>query len=374
MTKLAPMRARAIQPARLRLARTLRGLTQRELADKVGVSAATISQFESGSVAPSEQTLQQMAVTVGVSPDFFSHPWRETEAGAPFFRSLRSTPQRELERARSYARLLLEIVEVFERAVELPEPRLDVGMRLDDDASLHLVEQAALRARAAWAVPPGPLPHVIRTLENAGVVVSAVGSFDERVDAFSMRGPRRPVVVLCSKAGAAARRRFDAAHELGHLLLHEHSDGGSRAQEAQAHRFASALLMPAEEIEPWLIRRSTQLELLEEGSRVWGVSMQALVRRAKDLGVLSEPQYARTMKRMSAYGWRTREPVDIGPPERPQLLGRIVEALPHAGVSVASVAMEMGLPKERLLRMLRVPEDAADGSGGEVVALHRAIG
>jgi len=363
------MRARAIQPTRLRLARTMRGLTQRQLAGKIKASAATISQFESGSVSPSAQTLQQLAIVTGVTPDFFWRPWRETEAGAPFFRSLRSTPQRELERARSYARLMLEIVDVFERHVRLPPARLQIGMAIDDDADDALVEQAALRVRVAWQVPPGPIPHVVRMLEHAGIVVAAVGAFDERVDAFCMRGPTRPVVVLCSNAGVAARRRFDAAHELGHLLLHAHSDGGSKVQEGQAHRFASALLMPAGEVEPWLIRRSNQLDVLEDGSRVWGVSMQALVRRSKDLGVLSESQYTRTMKRMSMYGWRTREPIDIGPPERPQMLERVVAALPAAGTSIAAIALELGLPRERLLRMLRVPEDASDRVSAEIVQL-----
>lgn len=363
------MMARATQPVRMRLARTLRGLTQRQLAEMIDVSAATISQFENGSVSPSARTLHQLAMVTGVAPEFFSRPWRETEAGAPFFRSLRSTPQRELERARSYARLLLEIVDVFERHVRLPQSQLEMGLAIDEDAEMDLVEQAAMRTRMAWGVPPGPIAHVVRMLEHAGVVVSAVGAFDERVDAFCMRGPRRPAVVLCSKAGAAARRRFDAAHELGHLVLHTHADGGSRVQEGQAHRFASALLMPAEEVEPWLIRRSNQLDVLEDGSRVWGVSMQALVRRAKDLSVLSESQYTRTLKRLSINGWRTREPVDMGPPERPQMLERVVAALPAAGTSIASIATELGFPKERLLRMLRVPEDANDRISAEIVPL-----
>jgi hypothetical protein len=97
--------------------------------------------------------------------------------------------------------------------------------------------------------------------------------------------------------------------------------------------------------------------------------MQALVRRSKDLGALSESQYTRTMKRMSIYGWRTREPIDIGPPERPQTLERVVAALPAAGTSIAAIANELGLPRERLLRMLRVPEDADDRIGGELVPL-----
>jgi Zn-dependent peptidase ImmA (M78 family)/transcriptional regulator with XRE-family HTH domain len=352
----------------------MRGLQQTSLAEIVGVSPATISQYEAGSIVPSLDTLQRLSVALGVTSEFFERPWRETEVGAPFFRSLRSTPQRELERARSFARLILEVVEVLERDVVFPDPRFDVGLRIDDDASDELVEEAALGVRAAWTVPPGPVAHMVRLVEQHGGVISAVAAFDPRVDAFSMRGSRRPLMVLCSKAGAAARRRFDAAHELGHLIMHERSDGGSRIQEGQAHRFASALLMPAEEIQPWLIRKSSQLDVLEEGSRIWGVSMQALLRRARDLRSISEAQYSRTMQRMSAYGWRTREPVLMGPPEQPQLLSRAVEALAEIGMGVSDVAAEIGLPRERLARMLRIPEDFADAPSGEVIPLHATVG
>jgi Zn-dependent peptidase ImmA (M78 family) len=94
--------------------------------------------------------------------------------------------------------------------------------------------------------------------------------------------------------------------------------------------------MPAEEIEPWLIRRSNQLQLLEDGSRVWGALDAGARARANDLGTLSDAQYRRTMRHMSAYGWRPKEPVDIGPPECPQMLERVVAALPVAGTSVAA--------------------------------------
>lgn len=369
MTTLAPMKARALQPARIRLARTLRGLTQKELAEKLGVSAATISQYEGGASAPQAAALERLGVALGVTSEFFTRPWRETEATAPFFRSLRSTPQTERDRARSYARLLAEIVMLIDQYVELPDAQFDVALRLDDDAPLDLVEDAASRVRHAWSVAPGPVPHVVRALERHGAIVMAVGSFDERLDAFSMRSANRPIVVLCSKRGAAARRRFDAAHELGHLVLHERPLDANRAQEDQAHRFAAAFLMPAEQVAPWLIRRSSQLDVLEEGSRLWGVSMQALVRRAKDVGTLSESQYTRAMQRMTARGWRTREPVEMGPPERPQLVERATETLTAAGVSVADIAAQVGLPRQRLARMLQVPEDRPDSNTAAIVTL-----
>jgi Zn-dependent peptidase ImmA (M78 family) len=131
--------------------------------------------------------------------------------------------------------------------------------------------------------------------------------------------------------------------------------------------------MPAEEIDFWLPRRSGELERLEEGSKIWGVSMQALLRRAHDLGKVDRPAYQRTMKRMSAMGWRTKEPVDMGPPERPELLARARAALADSGYSLAKVAAEIGIAKKRLAKMLSVPEDRDENPEAEIVAFDSLV-
>lgn len=97
--------------------------------------------------------------------------------------------------------------------------------------------------------------------------------------------------------------------------------------------------------------------------------MQALLYRARTLGTLSEDSYRRAMRRMSAAGWRTREPVDIGPAEAPELLRRAVAALPEAGTTLAGVADAFGVPTARLARMLSLPEDHDDAMTGQLVAL-----
>jgi Zn-dependent peptidase ImmA (M78 family)/DNA-binding XRE family transcriptional regulator len=365
------MHTRAIQPARIRLARTLRGMRQNELADKIHVTAAAVSQYESGASTPAPETLERLAVVLGCAPDFFARPWRPAATTPPFFRSRRNTPQRERDRAEAFAVALAEVTAMIERWVELPDPsRLDVRMPIEDHAGIETVERAAAELRAAWRVPSGPIPNVVRMLEARGAIVAAVGSFDRRLDAFSIRTRSRPVVVLCSDGGSAARRRFDGAHELAHLVLHDEPADANHEQERQAHRFASALLMPAAEVDPWLPRRSNDLELLEEGSATWGVSMQALLYRARTVGTLSEDSYRRAMQRMSAAGWRTREPVDIGPAETPELLSRAVAALPESGTTLAQVAEEFGVPSSRLARMLSLPEEHNDAVTGQVVALH----
>lgn len=367
MSTLAPVPARIVQPERLRLARVLHGLTQKELAAKLEVSAPTLSQYESGASTPTPATMARLSVVLGMSQDYFTRPWRAPDLADPFFRSLRSTPQRDRDRARAHAQLVAEITAEIERDVELPDPDFDAGVLLDDDDPVTAAEGAATKLRHRWGLPHGPVGHVVRTLEHHGAVVAATSDFDSQLDAFTLRTRTRPIVVLCSEKGVATRRRFDAAHELAHVVLHERPTDRNKHQEAQAHRFASAFLMPPDTVGPWLITSPTQLDVLEDGAKTWGVSMQALVRRAKDLGTITDAAYTRTMRRMSALGWRTREPVDIGPPERPQLLQNAAAVIGPVGLT--TIAKTTGIPLPRLHRILALPEDQLDDAPGDVVRL-----
>jgi Zn-dependent peptidase ImmA (M78 family)/DNA-binding XRE family transcriptional regulator len=346
-------------------------MRQSDLAAQVEVTPTVISQYEAGDGSPNDETLERIAVILGCAPEFFDRPIRSQFTYEPFFRSRRAAPQKERDAAAAYAVALAEIGELLDRYVELPQPRFDLGMQLPDDSPVEYAEKAADELRIAWRIPSGPLANVVRTLEARGALVAAVGVFDKRLDAFSVRARLRPVVVLCSDNGNAARRRFDAAHECGHLLLHASPARSNRHQEQHAHRFASALLMPATEVEPWLPRRGNEFELLEEGSGIWGVSMQALLYRAQTLGTLSATSYQRTMQRISAAGWRTREPIEFGPAETPELLRRTIRALPEAGTTLGAIASEFGVPAARLARMLSLPEDH-DAALGEIVAFRRS--
>jgi Zn-dependent peptidase ImmA (M78 family)/transcriptional regulator with XRE-family HTH domain len=359
----------AFRPDRLRYARLLRGLRQNQLAEQIEVSSSAVSQFEAGTSAPDPTTTERIALVLGCTPDFFTRPL-QGQADEPFFRSRRAASKLERESARAYALAISEIAALLDESVEMPSLAVRRPTEtLAPDTPQSVIEGRAADLRRSWGLPPGPVPNVVRLIESRGVVVVAMGAF-EHVDAFSLRAVPRPVIVLCSDHGNAARRRFDAAHELAHLVLHNHPAEANRAQETQAHGFAASFLMPAEEVDPWLPRSSGQLDLLEDGSTIWGVSMQALLFRARTLGTLSEDAYRRTMRRMSAAGWRTKEPVEIGPPEIPSLLRLAVTALPEAGTSVKVIAERFGVPLERLKRMLRLPEET--GELGELAYFSQA--
>jgi len=346
----------------------MRGITQKDLADELDVTPAAVSQYESGAHAPSAEVIERLVVALRCLPDFFFRPLAVDDELPAFFRSLRRAPKREQDRARSFAVLLGEAAELLDQDVELPTvdiPRMPVDAEAGDEE----IERAARHLRAAWDVESGPIAHVVRLLEAHGVLVVAVGEFDSRLDAFSLWVSSRPVVVLCSDKGVPKRRRFDAAHELGHLVLHQRARAGDKLAEQQAHRFAAALLMPAEEIAPWLPRRANQVEVVRQASEVWGVSMQALLYRARTLGTLSDAGFTRAMRRMSALGWRTDEPVEAGPEESPSVLGAAVEALRAGGGSTQRLAAQLGVPHGRLCRMFAVPEERNREPAGRLLRL-----
>jgi Zn-dependent peptidase ImmA (M78 family)/transcriptional regulator with XRE-family HTH domain len=352
----------------LSLARRLKGWTQAALAKELGVTAGAVSQFENGLSQPSPETFERIAMLLKVNPAFL---WREEilDDRQPFFRSLANVKAVDRDRARAYAVVMTDVVAAIDRVLELPEVTIRPQSPVGPDTTPEQIEEAAVRARAVWRVPPGPIADVVRMAESRGVVVAAVGDFAIGIDAFTLNDPVRPVTVLCTEKGVAARRRFDLAHELGHVVLHAERDDKPRWQERQAHRFASALLMPSDEIREYLPARGDDLRALEQIAHDWGVSMQAALVRARDVGTIDESEFTRGMKRMSAAGWRRREPVEIGPPEKPTLLQQAWMSLEAAGTSAQEIADILGLPVTRLNRMVQVPEDVDDAHRGEVIRL-----
>lgn len=131
-------------------------------------------------------------------------------------------------------------------------------------------------------------------------------------------------MVLGSDKDDRARSRFDCAHELAHLVLHGEIIWGVKEVEEQAHQFAAAFLMPAEQIYDDL-PTTVDWQKLFSLKQHWQTSLAALLMRAKRLGRMSEATYLTAVKAASARGWRRREPVPLGPPEQPTLLLKFLE-------------------------------------------------
>jgi Zn-dependent peptidase ImmA (M78 family)/transcriptional regulator with XRE-family HTH domain len=341
----------ALDRARLQAGRELRGKSQTALARDAGVTAAAISQFENGHARPAPATLLKISSALDLPVGYFARRAGAHDAPEAYFRSLRSTSATERRRAAALVGLVHELVHAVEEHVALPPVDLPENTSAADDDE---VEAAAAAAREHLGLDAtSPVPDVLRLLEKHGVVAARFRVDAEKMDAFSVAYPDRPIVVLGADKGHRDRSRFDAAHELGHLVMHGPDQAGTKEAEAQAHKFAAAFLLPADGIRHDLPAR-VDWECLIVLKRKWEVSLAALLMRARTLGAMTPETYTQAMKTMSARRWRKDEPGPLGPPEKPVLLATAIEVAQQHGVTLDDLAAERGLPV-RDLRSILLP-------------------
>lgn len=344
--------ASAFDPQELALARRFRGMRKNELARAVGVTPAALSQYELGHSRPSPAVLAKLAFALGVPVKFLvqGHAVPVTPTAA-HFRSLRATTHLERDQAIAFGQLAWRLTTGIERYLELPACRLPQLTLPADPADGITV--AAGQARTMMGIASGPVPHVTRLLEAHGTVVMQLSPMTLRVDAFSHWYDGRPFVLLNPAKPDKARARFDAAHELGHLVLHHDAEPGNRIVENQAHDFAAEFLAPCDEIADELPRRLAW-DVLHQLKRRWGISLKALLYRARKLGVIGESAYRTGMITLAQ--WGDPEPGDLGPRESPVLLGSAMQLLADAGISPDTLAYDVGMAPETVAEILQAAQ------------------
>lgn len=354
--------ARAIAPVvsgdRLKTARSLRVLTLRDLSDRLGGSPtpAALSQFETEVARPRPTTLRALSEALDVPVEFFARDETVEEQRPAYFRSLRKTSARDREQAAAQAYLVYLFTRALEDHVRLPPldvPRIELPLETDPREAAAI----AAKVRDYWGVSAGPVKNVVELLESKGIAVVRLAGVNETIDAFSVAAAR-PVVVLGADKGDAARSRFDASHEPGHLVMHGVGACGDKRAEAQAHAFAAEFLMPAEDIADELPRTLNWQRFLALKFE-WRVSIQALVRRAHDLGRIDPRTYDQALRTISARGWRrpNGEPGHLGRPEQPTVLITARELAEGAGASLDEITARVGLPLAEVLAFLDETED-----------------
>ena len=321
---------------RLSVARRLRRMQRTALAAQTSVTAAAITQYERGG-RPTNTVAAELALALGVPIEFFrqGRPLTTVSTGEAHFRSLRATPAISRDQALAFAEIALAVIEVIEQYVDLPQVT-DIIEPVDDEPSPTLIASIAADTRSRLRVEPGPVPHVTRLLEAHGIITLRLPpEIDPRVDAFSTEAGHRPLVLLSPLKDDRARSRFDAAHELGHLVMHQDVEPGSKIIETHAHQFAAEFLAPTPELEPDLPRKVDWDALLQAKTK-WGISLAALVYRCHAIGLWGEHSYRRANQHLRSQG--CPEPGPLGPPESPYLLGAAVDLLNQAGTTTDDLA------------------------------------
>ncbi|WP_157641330.1 ImmA/IrrE family metallo-endopeptidase [Longispora albida] len=330
-----PMLAQARETRKLQQADVARAMS-----DTLGepVSQGYVSRAESGKVAVAGARLEAFSQVLGYPvPTLCEPPDPESAVGLIHHRkkaSLGAPALRVIHANLSYQRRQVDRVLRTSGTRELGLFRLPASAE-DSPADIAGI------LREKLGLGDGPLADLTAVVEDAGGVVLRRDLGTRELDAVSLWPEGAFPFFVVNDSAPADRMRFSLSHELGHVLMHE-KPGATPVQEKEADQFASEFLMPAAGIRNSL-RGGLDLATLEKLKLVWGVSMAALTRRARDLGVLSDWQYRNLVIEMSTLGYKLQEPVHIRP-EFPSTVANVVSDLIHVrGMTVEQLAATAGL-------------------------------
>lgn len=326
---------------RIKRKRQAQGLSLQDLADRleglgIKLSRAALSSYEMKKSSPKAKTLWGIAKILDTTMDYFVVDG-EAEIVLQGFRKKASLSQTKVEQIKSYIydeiekRIKLDLILGEKAPQDLPVQRI---ISSPDEA-----EDVAVEQRARWKLSDQPIASVTSLLETKGWYVLQIPD-EQNFDGMAgyIESTRRSFVV--SRLGITADRiRLNLLHEAGHGFVAAQDD---KTSEKAAFRFAASFLYPRERVWEEIGRKRTSVdveELLVAKAR-YGLSMQAIVFRLRDLGVISESHYVLLCRYFSGMGFRVEEPgsSELKFEESPMVFKRKVHRALSEGLISASDA------------------------------------
>ena len=343
-------------PTRLAFAISRRGIGKAELAEKLGVNPRTIRNYLSGETEPNVIKLSKI---LNFPVDFFySEDLPCVDDKSVSFRSRSRMTKKVRDEAIAYGVTGFILNDWFESEFDLVQAELPDLSHLDP-------EEAATTLRYDWGLGDKPIGNLIALLESKGIRVFSIYVKSEYIDAFSVWHKDTPFIFLNNQK-TMERSRFDAAHELGHLVrdiytmkvsdslsyeLNSSNDLDSKAIEKCADEFASAFLMPEVTLRKYKYVNPT-LQNLIELKKVFGVSLVALAYRMYKLNLISEWVYTRVIcPEIAKFNYRKSEP-DPMPREISQVADTILRELQLEGITISEIAKQIQFPRSDIAPLL----------------------
>src|SRR5450830_1398756 len=278
---------------RLKAARHVAGLTQAEVGRRIGVTNVAVSKYERGLVTPDGERLVGLSQALGVAVAQLLRQEEELGLSVASYRwhPLKRQSRRAADVAEAKAHDWLERYVVLEQLLDEQPHTTVAGLRAAVDFTRD-PENAAECLRGHWQIGNDAIESMVEVLEDHGVKVLVLPEAGPmNACSYELNAGELAIVVSRSLPDGGAdcpgdRERFSLAHELGHFILDYDSDEEGR--EAAAHRFAAAFLVPAEVARRELVEFRTDIAISEFAllKRKYGLSMQAWIRRSKELGIL----------------------------------------------------------------------------------------
>lgn len=332
-------------------------LNKKAFADLLDVDLHTTSRWELCQSEPSPESIDAIARVLRYPKAFFFGE----DIDAPVsegasFRSQTSMSASERDAALAAVQISFLLADWVDEKFNLPEINVP---------DLHLYsadpETGAQILRQEWGLGEKPITNMVQLLESRGVIVFSLAENTATVDAYSVWRKNRPFVYL-NTFKSAERSRFDAAHELAHLVLHRVGSVTGRIAEDQANRFASAFLMPEIDVRSRMPRGLTIHQLISMKNH-WKVSLAALNYRIHKLGITTAWKNRDLCIEIAKRGFHKTEPDGI-PREKSVLWDKVLKALWSEKTTHSDIAKDISLPTEEVADLLfgilgSVPTDKA---------------
>jgi Zn-dependent peptidase ImmA (M78 family)/transcriptional regulator with XRE-family HTH domain len=308
--------------------RRMRGISQRALAAKVGVSATAISKYERGLITPTSSVLGRLCTGLDVQLEALLRPEVVTGMDRVFYRLGDRIGSKEWARISAHTRDWLERYLITESILDVPDdPLAWADDRSEPVYCMAEVEDAALSLRRRWGLGEYPIANLTLVIEQHGVKIGTV-STDHPFEGCSFyavteRDGSCPVIAIADPV-SGDRQRFTLAHELAHLWL---DIGEDLDVESAVNRFAAAFLVPeAAAIRELGAKRPHGIPIgeLHTLKHTYGMSMQAWVRRARELTIVNERNYRDMLSLVTPDGPQGPEPGVPYATETPMRFERLV--------------------------------------------------
>ena len=287
--------------ARVSIARKRAMLNKKGFADAIGVSQHAVVRWEKGQAVPTPENMAEIIRVLGFPERFFLGEELDEPTDASF-RSHTNMLAAIRDAALAAGTMGFMVSDWVEARFDLPKINMP-DLR-------HYEPGAAARAlREEWQLGEKPITNMVHLLESKGVRVFSLAGNTVKVNAYSLWRKQKPYVFL-NTFKSAESSRFDAAHELAHLVLHQDGGYSGREAEDEANAFASSFLMPNADVRANLAHIDYLAQLVKAKAR-WKVSVAALNYRLHKIKITSDWKYRDFCVEIASRGYNRREPCPI---------------------------------------------------------------
>ncbi|MDH0710960.1 helix-turn-helix domain-containing protein [Acinetobacter johnsonii] len=339
----------------LKLLRLFNEYSLEDVAEKIGKSKQYIHKLETGLSYPTDELLIELCKLFEVKKDFFYQVHSPLQEDQIHFRSLKTSRQFAKQVVIARAEQLNRLLKFIEEQVNLPDYLIN---SIDIDHTVlngDQIEKIADDFRKQFDLGLAPISNLTEFCEDIGIIVTDFDSISTEVDALSLIC-QRPIIVRNTSKKSVCRQRFDIAHEVGHMVLHNGVITGDNLTESQAHRFASSLLLPQAMLRtnfPILFKGGRfDWAKMSEFKQIWGISKAAILYRAKQLNLLDDNQYKTGIIHLRVNGEAKQETEDMFMPyEIPTLLKDAVYLIMEDGFTVEKISEALNISKTILEKL-----------------------